>query len=246
LTRIFVLAATLGAACAVLGNAQAGVRSQQRYSDPQGIARWSAPRLNAYWAGVLAKEGIAYRSPPYMYWYNGPGYGWLRTPRSCDRYRKRDGLMWAGYSTEYSPNSYYCGANQSFYFDWSFWKTFNRGGAVVVAAHEWGHHVQALLGWPEAELRRRRAYANYELMADCYAGAFMRHERNVGVLTSRDAAEGRRLLARLGDFERMPRSKPQSHGSPAARRKWFSRGYDTGDPKVCGALLGHPDSIGGG
>jgi predicted metalloprotease len=236
--RILLLAATLGAACALVGNARAGTSSQQRYADPQGIARWAAPRLNAYWNGVLAKDGVTYRNPRYFYWYNGPGYGWLHTPRRCDIYRKRDGLMWAGYSREYTPNSFYCGPNENFYFDWSFWKTLNRGGAVFVAAHEWGHHAQALLRWPVRERQRRHAYANYELMADCYAGTFMRHERDAGTLTARDAAQAKHLVGRLGDFERTPWSKPQSHGSPADRRKWFSNGYESGDPKVCAALFG--------
>jgi putative neutral zinc metallopeptidase len=236
--RILLLAATLGAACALVGNARAGTSSEQRLADPQGTARWAAPRLNAYWKDVLAKDGVAYRNPRYFYWYNGPGYGWLHTPRRCDIYRKRDGLMWAGYSREYTPNSFYCGPNENFYFDWSFWKTLTRGGAVFVAAHEWGHHVQALLRWPVRERERRRAYANYELMADCYAGVFMRYERDLGALTARHVAQAKRLVGRLGDFERTPWSKPQSHGSPAARRAWFSRGYDSGDPKVCAALFG--------
>ena len=208
-------------------------------ASPQSVASWVAPRLNAYWSFVFAKDGLTYRNPPYYYWYNRQGYGWLRTPRACDIYRKRDGRIWAGFSREYTPNSFYCSANDSFYLDWSLWKTLRLGAAVVVAAHEWGHHVQHLLVWPERERVTRRLYANYELMADCYAGAFVRHERDLGELSSAEVGDARRLLESFGDVEQIPWSRVRSHGSRADRRHWFARGYGTGDPEVCTKLFGH-------
>jgi predicted metalloprotease len=229
-TRIILIVASLASAAALTSTAWA--------RSPQTLASWVAPRLNAYWDSVLTKQGVVYENPQYYYWYNRPGYGWIRTPLSCDMYRKRDGLVWGGFSREYAPNSFYCGANDDFYFDWSFWQTLPRGAAVVIAAHEWGHHVQHLLVWPERERARRRLYANYELMADCYAGVFVRYERGLGELQPVDVTDGRRLLERLADIERVPWSRAQSHGSRADRRKWFARGFDTGDPQVCARLFG--------
>jgi predicted metalloprotease len=230
LTRLVLVAAVLAAAAVSARSAAA--------APPQSVASWVAPRLNAYWSFVFAKDGLTYRNPPYYYWYNRPGYGWLRTPRECDIYRKRDGLIWAGFSREYAPNSFYCSANDNFYFDWSLWKTLRRGAAVVVAAHEWGHHVQHLLVWPERERVTRRLYANYELMADCYAGAFVRHERDLGELSSAEIGDARRLLESFGDVERIPWSRVRSHGTRADRRRWFARGYGTGDPEACAKLFG--------
>ena len=215
----------------------ASLSSTARAGSPQAVAAWVAPRLNAYWAPALARQGVVYENPRYWYWYNHRGYGWLRTPRACDIYRKRDGLIWAGFSREYPPNSFYCPVNDDFYFDWTFWSVLPRGGAVVVAAHEWGHHVQHLLGWPERERVRRHLYANYELMADCYAGAFVRHERDVGELTPLDVTDARKLLERLADVEWVPWSRAQSHGSRAERRRWFALGF-RGDPQVCAKLFG--------
>jgi Putative neutral zinc metallopeptidase len=229
-TRILLLVAASLAAVALISPARGG--------SPQAVASWVAPRLNAYWDAVLTKQGLVYENPRYYYWYNRRGYGWIHAPLQCDMYRKRDGLIWGGSSPEYAPNSFYCAANDDFYFDWAFWRTLPRGAAVVVAAHEWGHHVQHLLGWPERERVRRRLYANYELMADCYAGAFVRHERDVGELASADVTEGRRLLERLADVERVPWSRMQSHGTPADRRRWFARGFDSGDPQGCAKLFG--------
>ena len=229
-TRLVVVAV-------VLVTAGVSARSAAAAS-PQAVASWVAPRLNAYWSFVLAQKGVAYRNPPYYYWYNRPGYGWLRTPRRCDIYRKRDGLIWAGFSREYAPNSFYCSVNDSFYLDWSLWKTLRRGAAVVVAAHEWGHHVQHLLAWPERERVTRRLYANYELMADCYAGVFVRHERDLGELSAAEAGDALGLLESFGDVERIPWSQARSHGSRAARRRWFMRGYKAGNPQVCAKLFG--------
>jgi predicted metalloprotease len=229
-SKRLLLVATAVAAAAVPAQSAAG-------ASPQAVASWVAPRLNAYWSFVFAKERLTYRNPPYYYWYNRPGYGWLRTPRACDIYRKRDGLIWAGFSREYAPNSFYCSANDSFYLDWSLWRTLPRGAAVVLAAHEWGHHVQHLLGWPERERVTRRLYANYELMADCDAGTFVRRERDLGELSAVDAGDALLLLESFGDVERIPWSKARSHGSRADRRRWFMRGYVSGDPQVCAELF---------
>ena len=225
--RVLVLIVSLCVLGALVEPAAAS--SGRELKTPAQAAQWAADRLNRYWQQVLEKEGIRYRAPPLYYWYNRPGYGWLPLPRSCDFDGTRDGRIRAGYWRLYAPNSFYCGRNEYLYLDWSFWKSLvqrNDGSVVVVIAHEWGHHVQHLLRWPE-----RLAVRRYELMADCYAGVFMRHERDAGELTARDAARGRRLLASFAD--RPATSPARSHGSPAERRSWFSRGYDGADPKAC-------------
>jgi predicted metalloprotease len=84
----------------------------------------------------------------------------------------------------------------------------------------------------------RGLYANYELMADCHAGTFVRHERDLGELSAADAGDALALLKSFGDAERIPWSHARSHGSLAARRRWFMRGYATGDPLVCAKLFG--------
>ena len=80
-------------------------------------------------------------------------------------------------------------------------------------------------------------YANYELMADCYAGAFMRHERDLDQRLPVDVTTGRQVLERLADVERTPWSRARSHGSRADRRTWFARGF-AGHPQACAKLLG--------
>jgi hypothetical protein len=197
------------------------------------VASWVAPRLNAYWIFVL----LTYRNPPYYYWYNRSGYGWLRTLRACDIYRSatagsgsasravRAELLLLLRQRQLLPRLVPV-------------KTLRRGAAVIVAAREWGHPVQHLLVWPERERVTRRKYAGYELMADCYAGTFVRHERDLGELSASDAGDALGLLESFGNVERIPWSKARSHGSRADRRRWFMRGYETRDPQVCAELFG--------
>jgi Putative neutral zinc metallopeptidase len=230
LRRISFLIASLCAVGALTGPAGAAPTGGAQLRTPGQAAQWTAERLNRYWQRVLEKRDIRYRAPPYYYWYNRPGYGWLRLPRPCDFDGTRDGRIRAGYWRLYAPNSFYCGANEYLYLDWSFWKVLVRRSdsrVVVVMAHEWGHHVQHLIRWPPQPSRL------HELMADCYAGAFMRYERDLGELTDRDVAQGRRLLASFGDVPGKPEPQARSHGSPAERRSWFSRGYEGADPAVC-------------
>jgi len=51
-------------------------------------------------------------------------------------------------------------------------------------------------------------------------------------------SDARRLLEQFGDVERIPWSKERSHGSRADRRRWFARGYGTGDPQACAKVFG--------
>jgi predicted metalloprotease len=228
----------IASVCAVgvlAGPAAAAPVEGRQLRTPAQAAQWAADRLNRYWQRIFEQRRLRYEAPPYYYWYNRPGYGWLSLPRACDFDGTRDGRIRAGYWRLYAPNSFYCGVNENFYLDWSFWKTLvgrsDRRVAAVIG-HEWGHHVQHLLGWPERLPRRV-----FELMADCYAGAFIRYERNLGELTDRDVVQARRLLASFADQPGTPSSK--SHGTAAERRSWFSRGYGTGEAAACEQAAGH-------
>jgi uncharacterized protein len=229
LRRVLFVIVSVCIVGASAGSAAAAHGGGGRLETPGRAAQWSADRLNRYWQRVVEARGVRYVAPPYYYWYNRPGYGWLALPRACDFDGDRDGRIRAGYWRLYAPNSFYCGKNENLYLDWTFWKSLvgrNDRRVAAVIGHEWGHHVQHLLHWPQ-RLRVR----DYELMADCYAGAFMRYERDVGELTDRDVVQGQRLLASFADQPGTPSSR--SHGSREERRDSFARGYDTGDPRAC-------------
>src|SRR5919202_17794 len=122
--RVFFFIAVLGAVGVPAGPVAAAQASG--LGTPGHAAHWTADRLNRYWQGVFERRSLRYEAPPYYYWYNRPGYGWLSLPRACDFDGTRDGRIRAGYWRLYAPNSFYCGVNENFYLDWSFWKTLLR------------------------------------------------------------------------------------------------------------------------
>jgi predicted metalloprotease len=155
---------------------------------------------------------------------------------------------------------FYCPGDDQVYIDVSFWDELaNRFGAggefaqAYVLAHEYGHHVQDLVG-TEASVRRqmerdptnRNALSvRTELQADCYAGAWASHATRTtdasGVpiftsLTQTDINEALEAAAAVGDDAIQGSSANESsftHGSSADRQKWFNQGYRTGDPEAC-------------
>jgi len=158
---------------------------------------------------------------------------------------------------------FYCPGDKRVYIDLSFYDELaSRFGApgnfaqAYVLAHEYGHHVQNLLG-TEAQVRRAQqrdpANANklsvaMELQADCYAGVWAKAAVGTtdasGVpiftsLTTADLQEALTAAAAVGDDRIQQQTTGQinesgfTHGSAAQRQQWFSRGYQTGDPRQC-------------
>jgi predicted metalloprotease len=158
---------------------------------------------------------------------------------------------------------FYCPADDLVYIDLTFYRQLavqlgasGQFAQPYVLAHEYGHHVQDLLG-TEAQLRQQQARdpgkANelsvaLELQADCFAGAWAKNatgtaddrgEKIFTSITDQDIQEGLDTAAAIGDDAIQQRSGGQidesgfTHGSSAQRQDWFRRGYDTGDPTAC-------------
>ncbi|TDB81351.1 neutral zinc metallopeptidase [Micromonospora sp. KC721] len=158
---------------------------------------------------------------------------------------------------------FYCPADRQVYIDLAFYRVLaDQLGAAgefaqpYVLAHEYGHHVQTLLG-TEAQVRRQQqrdpGNANalsvqMELQADCYAGAWAKNATGTAdatgeplftSITEQDISQAVDAAEKIGDdaiSERANRPvNPEefTHGSSAQRKEWFTRGYSTGDPKSC-------------
>ena len=170
----------------------------------------------------------------------------------------RDMVQSACGTAESATGPFYCPGDHKVYLDLGFFgelsQKFGAPGdfaAAYVVAHEFGHHVQNLLGTNERVQRDARSGANsasvaLELQADCYAGIWGHDASQQGrfqagkvELEAGDAEEALRAASAIGDdrLQKMAtgRVQPESftHGSSAQRMEWFKRGMQTGDPAQC-------------
>jgi predicted metalloprotease len=148
---------------------------------------------------------------------------------------------------------FYCPADRTIYLDLGFFDLLARQAGVgrfaqaYVVGHEFGHHVQHLLG-----IDRQIAALNHadpagenarsvrvELQADCLAGVWAHASHARGELTTQDLNYALRTAALIGDdFQqhaagRVVDSAMWTHGSSEQRRRWLATGFETGRPDAC-------------
>jgi predicted metalloprotease len=155
---------------------------------------------------------------------------------------------------------FYCPLDKKVYVDASFFQELQSkfgadGGQLAkeyVIAHEYGHHIQDLLGvLGRAQQDPQGANSGgvrIELMADCLAGTWAKHATETtdaqGVpllkqITEADIQSALSAASAVGDDRIQKkvqgRVTPETwtHGSAEARMKWFSQGYQTGDINQC-------------
>ena len=196
--------------------------------------------LNAFWPTYLAQYNRQYPRPKTVIFEVG-------TDTGC------------GAATS-AVGPFYCPADTTAYFDPGFFQELvdrfgSSGGPLAqeyVVAHEFGHHVQNLLGnldraqqdpqGPESGAVR------VELQADCYAGLWTRYATTTpdatGVpflepLKEQDLRDALSAASAVGD-DRIQKAatgrvSPEAwtHGSSEQRQKWFYQGYSTGDINQC-------------
>ena len=154
---------------------------------------------------------------------------------------------------------FYCPLDRKVYLDLGFFRDLrSRFGApgdfaqAYVIAHEFGHHVQNVLGVSEDVRRKQQANASeandlsirLELQADCLAGVWAHSAYEEELLESGDLEEGLGAAAAVGDDRIQEASTGRvdreswTHGSSEQRTKWFKKGFDGGDPSGCETFSG--------
>jgi uncharacterized protein len=184
------------------------------------------------------------------------------------RYQRTDSVFFSGQvqtqcgGASSGSGPFYCPADQLVYIDLTFFDDLRtqfgaQGGLFVdayVLAHEYGHHVQNLLGINQqvqpGESGPTSGSVRLELQADCFAGVWANHATTVP-----DDATGQPLIAEINqdDVDRALDAASRigddfiqrnlgggrvdqnsfTHGTSAQRQKWFSTGFSTGDPNQC-------------
>jgi predicted metalloprotease len=198
--------------------------------------------IQAFWTKELpAMGGPSYVAVPTV-WFSG------QTSTGC-------GAASSG------TGPFYCPADKRVYIDLAFYQQLQtdfgaEGGLFVdayVIAHEYGHHVQDLLG-TEAKVRPGQTgptsgSVRLELQADCYAGVWAKHASTVpdasgqpliSDITPDDINRALDAASRIGDdyIQRnlgggQVDTSKFTHGTSAQRQHWFTTGYQTGEPTSC-------------
>ncbi|WP_295648217.1 neutral zinc metallopeptidase [uncultured Dietzia sp.] len=157
---------------------------------------------------------------------------------------------------------FYCPADQEVYIDPAFFDDVlvrRLGGSpdgaaqMYVVAHEFGHHLQTMLG----DIRRSQqdprgpssGAVRVELQADCYAGLWAHYatstpapagqqpllesltEQDVDAIIQTAEAIGDDHIQKSGGARVDPGS--WTHGSSEMRRQWFVTGYQQGSVAAC-------------
>ncbi len=149
---------------------------------------------------------------------------------------------------------FYCPADGKVYVDTGFFNELSdRFGApgdfaqAYVIAHEFGHHVQNVLGTSDqvrAEQQASPSVANelsvrLELQADCYSGIWANTAFGDQLLEPGDVEEGLEAAAAVGDDRIQSQGRGQinpetwTHGSSEMRQRWFTTGYERGQVDEC-------------
>jgi uncharacterized protein len=162
-----------------------------------------AQDLNSFWQHTFAATGTPYRAPS-VHTLEGP-------------------VVTACGPAGPENFAFYCPPEEVVYYS-PAWLDAHRErigdfAPIVVMAHEWGHHLQTLLGLAPA------AGNAFELQADCLAGVYARDAGQRGLLDPGDLTEAVALAASVGDPLGLPQDAPGAHGINDDRITAFMRGY---------------------
>ena len=195
---------------------------------------WAGGSANAFWQNQFVRAGYAYSAAGQLQIDVGQ-----KATTECSE---------ASVTVLADDSPFYCSAEQPptvfLPLEWMHDEARPVGDFAMayVVAHEWGHHIQFLLGLDEVQANypRKIRSIHYELMADCLAGVWATSVYFQNLLEAGDVAEALKLAAKIGDPPNIRADHPQAHGNAKQRKKWFRRGYESGRAASCKTWSGDP------
>lgn len=182
------------------------------------------------WSKIFAENNMEYRNPKMVLF--------------------TDAVETACGSATAASGPFYCPGDEKVYMDMAFFEELRtrfgaKGGDFAIAyvmAHEFGHHLQTVLGTSGkvrqlqqkvGEAEGNKLSVALELQADFYAGVWASH--NSDVLEEGDIDEALSAAQAVGDdaiqSKMQGHVEPETftHGTSEQRKYWFMKGYKSGD-----------------
>lgn len=175
--------------------------------------------LDTFWAGIFEQEGVAYEAPD-------------------DVVAVRDEPIDTGCGVERNIDEaaiYYCSIDETIYYSPEFEELVigftGPYGWDHIIAHEWGHHVQDLLGIEvtrDPELDDGYYVIEIERLADCLAGIYAQDALARGEIDQGDIRDAEKITLESGDLADVTWDDPAAHGTGEQRVQALQTGFDDG------------------
>ena len=163
--------------------------------------------IGKYWQGRLTGISVGYQTPQVLAY---------------------DDVARTACGVAAAENALYCGFDNSIHYHRGLLeREFRERGdfaPILILAHEWGHLVQAHVGFFSLDLYS----IDYELQADCMAGVYARNANQRKLLALGDLEAAAASLLGFGDESDVAWYDEGAHGSPEERVFAFQAGFKEG------------------